>query len=250
MRPDATRLSRFYESRQGHLARRLINHQVRQIWPNLRGLDVLGIGYPGPVLSICEQARHAVAVMPTTQGAERWPETRPNRVALVRDDELPFQDNSFDRVILAHALETSPHAHRLLREVWRVLDDGGRILVIVPNRTGSWCWSERTPFGYGQPFTEKQLEAMLTHWLFDPHHTGRALYMPPFRSTFWTRLAIPIERIGLRFIKHASGVLIVEAEKTVFVGKPIFTPVAARRRRYVPVPQMAMSAAERVPDEA
>ncbi|MEO1017836.1 MAG: class I SAM-dependent methyltransferase [Pseudomonadota bacterium] len=201
---------------------------------------MLGIGFPGPALSICEEAALSVAAMPTTQGGQRWPERQPSRAAVVREDELPFDDNSFDRVVLMHALESSPHAHRLLREVWRVLADGGKLIVIVPNRRGLWCWSDRTPFGYGQPFTERQLQSMLISWLFDPHQTAHALFFPPVLASFWERLAVPTERIGIRYLRHLSGVLITEAEKSVFIGKPIFSPLPARRRRYIAVPEPAL----------
>lgn len=237
MRPDVETLARFYRGRQGQVARRLINHQVRSIWPNLKGLRILGVGFPGPVLSVCEEAASVVAAMPTTQGGQRWPKDQPNRSAIVREDELPFPDNSFDRIILAHALESSPHAHRLLREVWRVLADGGKLLVIVPNRRGLWCWSDRTPFGHGQPFSEGQLQGMLTNWLFDPHQTAHALFLPPTLVSWWERLAVPVERLGLQYLRHLSGVLITEAEKTVFIGKPIFAPVPSRRRRYAAIPR-------------
>ena len=39
----------------------------------------------------------------------------------------------------------------LLRECWRVLRDDGRLLVVVPNRLGSWALFDHTPFGQGRP---------------------------------------------------------------------------------------------------
>jgi len=40
------------------------------------------------------------------------------------ETELPFPDNSIDRVLLVHALESSEHPSDMLGEVWRVLGGG------------------------------------------------------------------------------------------------------------------------------
>ena len=36
-----------------------------------------------------------------------------------------------------------------LREIWRVLAAGGRVILVVPNRAGIWARTEATPFGHG-----------------------------------------------------------------------------------------------------
>ena len=247
MRPDIEELSSFYDSRDGEYARRLVNHQLRQVWPDLAGKDLLGIGYATPFLGVFEEARCQVALMPATQGGRAWPPAGRNRVAIGREDELPFDDRSFDHLILAHAFECSPHANRLMRETWRILKDGGRLLVIVPNRRGLWCWSERTPFGFGQPFTSDQLERSLRNHLFAVGETRRALYMPPL-SRFVTRgrrwalkLSVPMERIGLKVLPHFSGVVITEAIKEVYNPTAAFAVARPASRRYAPVAEGVMA---------
>ena len=132
MRPDVDDLQSFYATRQGQLARRLIHHQIKALWPDLRGLDVVGVGYAAPLLAGLDPARRTVAVMPAEQGAVRWPQDAPGRSALAREGELPLADGSVDRVLLVHALECCTNVPRLIREVWRVLADGGRLIVVVP----------------------------------------------------------------------------------------------------------------------
>ena len=73
MRPDIDDLQRFYASRQGQLARRLIHHQLKALWPDLAGRTVLGFGYAAPFLAGLDSAERAVALMPAQQGACRWP---------------------------------------------------------------------------------------------------------------------------------------------------------------------------------
>ncbi len=247
MRPDIDELTSFYASRDGEYARRLINHQLRQLWPDVTAKDLLGIGFATPFLGVFEEARSQIALMPATQGARAWPADGRNRVALGREDELPFDDRSFDYLILAHAFECSPHANRLMREAWRILKDGGRLAVIVPNRRGLWCWSERTPFGFGQPYTSGQLERSLRNNLFAVGETRRALYMPPL-SRFVIRgrrlalqLSVPTERLGLKLLSHFSGVLIAEAIKDVYNPTPAFAVVRPASRRYAPVPEGALA---------
>ena len=64
-----------------------------------------------------------------------------------------------DRVLLVHALEMAHDPGALLREVWRVLAAGGRLLAVVPNRRGLWARMDTTPFGHGRPYSRTQINA-------------------------------------------------------------------------------------------
>lgn len=235
MRPDVDDLQRFYASRQGQLARRLIHHQLKALWPNLNGQSVLGIGYAAPFLAGLEGTSRGVALMPVSQGACRWPVDGAGRTALAREDELPLADGSVDRVLLVHALECCSNVPRLMREVWRVLADGGRMLAVVPNRRGLWCLSDRTPFGYGQPYSRSQLQRTLNSHLFTPSAERTALFLPPTQSRLLLRLAVPVERVGLGVARQFSGVVLIEAEKQIYVGTATPALSRSRVRRYVPV---------------
>jgi SAM-dependent methyltransferase len=238
MHADIAELQEFYASRQGQLARRLIGHQLRQLWADLSGRVVVGLGYAVPFLPSLEGSERAVALMPQAARSSIGPVDGCGHVAFVQDDDLPLADGSVDRLLLAHALETSPKSRRLMREVWRVLADGGRVVALVPNRRGLWCWSERTPFGYGQPYSAGQLQRMLRSYLFEPLATRRALYLPPTGSGLLLRFAVPVERLGLRFASQLSGVVLVEAEKRIYLPTAtVASRKKARRPGYAPVPQ-------------
>lgn len=243
MRPLADELERFYATRRGEAARRLVLQQLRALWPQTRGLTLVGVGYPSPYLApfLAEGAR-VVALMPRPQGAVAWPAGRPGRVAVCRDDEIPVPDGSVDLLLLVHALETTRRLDRVLRESWRVLADGGRLVAIVPNRRGLWCLSERTPFGHGQPFSRGQLEKALANHLLTPTATRRCLYAPPIGGRLLAGTARLIERLGPRLAPNFSGLLLVEAEKRVFVGTPLPTHATVRSRRYIPVPESLAAA--------
>jgi SAM-dependent methyltransferase len=244
MRPDIIDLQAFYGSRQGQLVRRLVGRQIRQLWPELPGARVLGLGYAVPFLGLLAEASERVcAIMPPAQGVAPWPPQQPNRVALAMEGELPLPDRSVDRVLMVHALESAEQIRPLLREVWRVLVDGGQAMIVVPNRRGLWCLSESTPFGHGQPFSVAQLKEMLRSMLFAPGPTATALYMPPSRSRLLLRTAVAWERVGLRWAQPFAGVLAMTAAKQIYALPS--TPARRRKHKpvYVPAPQIA---AERV----
>jgi SAM-dependent methyltransferase len=241
MRPSVEELQGFYGSRRGQLARRLIATQLRALWPDLHGLTLVGIGFPTPFFPALDGAERTIALMPSGQGAIQGRDGGGSSVALVAENELPLADGIADRILLVHSIETAPRLKRLLREVWRVLADGGRLAIVVPNRRGFWCWSDDTPFGSGQPYSKSQMAALLDRHLFEAVQTTGALYLPPALARLWPRLAIPSERLGRQFLARLAGVVIVEAQKSLLTGRPLVVPSPARLRRYGPVPQPAMA---------
>lgn len=245
MRPDVIDLQAFYASRQGQLARRLLTRQIRSLWPNLVGMRVLGLGYAVPFLgALADDAERVCALMPGAQGAARWPAVGPSQVALAEDDALPLADRSVDRVLVVHALESAEQVRPFLREIWRVLADGGQALIVIPNRRGLWCLSESTPFGHGRPYSSTQLKEVLRGNLFAPKGTSWALFVPPSRSRLLMRTAVAWERVGLRWARHFAGVMLMLAEKQIY-AMPM-EPAAARRRMpaYAAAPAR-LAAAER-----
>src|SRR5271168_3527900 len=230
MAADVIDLRDFYRSPLGQVARRMIRQAMRRMWPDLHGMRLLGIGYPAPFLSaISPETERTVALMPASLGVLAWPPDGANLALLADEGELPFADYSIDRVLLIHALETSEQAGPLLKEVWRVLAGGSRVLIIAPNRRGIWARLDRTPFGSGRPYTMSQLSQLPRDELFTPVATGTALFVPPSRSRMMLRSAPAWERIGKRWFPTFAGVIMVEATKQIY-AKPAATRVPKRRR--------------------
>ncbi|MBT5416166.1 MAG: methyltransferase domain-containing protein, partial [Rhodospirillaceae bacterium] len=131
---DVIDLRDFYDSPLGRVARRVIRRRIRAIWPDLDGQRVLGLGFATPYLGgLADDADRILAMMPAAQGVIHWPRGAPGRVALVDEAELPLPDLSMDRVLLVHALEHTELLRPMMREVWRVLNDSGRLMVVAPN---------------------------------------------------------------------------------------------------------------------
>lgn len=236
MPSDVVDLRDFYRTGLGQVARRMIRDAVRRVWPDLRGMRLLGIGYPTPFLTaISPETERTVALMPASLGVLGWSPEGRNLVTLADEGELPFADYSIDRVLLVHVLETSEQAGQMLKEIWRVLAGGGRLLIVAPNRRGIWARLDRTPFGSGRPYTMSQLSQLLRDEQFTPVGSDAALFIPPARKRMMLRSALAWERVGKRWFPTFAGVVLVEATKQIY-AKP--SPARAPRRRlvYAPAP--------------
>jgi SAM-dependent methyltransferase len=229
---DVIDLRDFYSQRLGIVARRLINRGIRARWPTAEGQRVLGLGYPTPYLGLFrEDSERCIAFMPAAQGVLKWPTGRPSLSSLVDELELPLPDAAIDRVLLVHALEMAHDPSALLREVWRVLAAGGRLLAVVPNRRGLWARMDTTPFGHGRPYSRTQINHLLRDTWFTPIGWSEALYVPPISRGWFLRSAVAWERTGATISAPFAGVHIIEATKQVYRAIPA---PARRERRLVP----------------
>lgn len=214
MRTDALQIDRFYQTEQGRAARAMIVRRLAALWPDLKTLDVLAMGYGPPLLEMLETGtRRAVAFMPADQGAIRWPGDAPSRTVLGEDAHLPFRDAMFDRIVLIHALEESQSPPHMLREIWRILAPQGRLVLVAPNRAGLWARMETTPFGHGRPFSKGQLSRLLTDAALTPTAWARALYAPPWKWSCKGDRALGWEKTGETIAPHLGGLIMAEAVK-------------------------------------
>ncbi len=233
---DVVDLREFYTTRLGQVARRLVARRLRTLWPDLTGSRLLGLGYATPYLRpFLGEAERVIALMPAAQGVLRWPVEGPNHVLLADEGELPLPDFSIDRVLLVHGLEFSEQVRPLLKEVWRVLAGGGRVLVVVPNRRGIWARIDGTPFGQGHPYTTSQLSRLLRDENFTPERNSGALYIPPTRRRMVLRSAGLFEGIGGRWFTTFAGVVMVEATKEIY-ARPVAVQKLRKRSVLLPLP--------------
>lgn len=232
---DVVDLRDFYASPTGEIAGRMIARQLRAAWPDVTGLTVAGLGFAAPYLNVFQdEAARVFAAMPASQGVLHWPTNAPGQTFLSNEAELPLADLSVDRLLMVHAVECAEALRPMMREAWRVLSGSGRLMVVAPNRRGIWARLDRTPFGYGRPYTQAQLNGLLRETMFTPIRSMAALYVPPSRSRMVLSAASACENIGQRWFHAIGGVIAVEATKQIYAATPGIE--AVRRRGYATAP--------------
>lgn len=228
---DAYRLQSWYNTPQGTTAVALISDVMERWVSKNPALQTCGIGYTQPYLEqLAPWLGSCVGASPAEMGVIRWPRGRANRIAQVRPDALPFPDKHYNRVIVAHLLEGVGSPRGILREVWRILEPGGRVLVIVPNRGGLWARRDHTPFGWGQPFSPGQIGQVLQDSCFVVRQSCFALFQPPIKGNRWLHSAVSWEKAGNRWFAPLGGAIICEAEKVVYAQSPLRSDVERKRQ--------------------
>src|SRR5690606_1275916 len=128
---------------------------------------------------------------------------------------------------LVHALEEADDPAGLLAEAVRALSPAGRIILIAAARGGLWSRVESTPFGYGRPFTRRQLERLVREAGLEPTAWSQTLYVPPWAPL--TPFAEGFEQIGRRLLPGAAGVILLEATRQAYARlHPGGAPATAR----------------------
>ena len=100
--------------------------------------------------------------------------------------QLPFADNTFDKVICSEVLEHIDDYEGALKEIERVLKPGGLFCASVPRFWPEWiCWHysddyHETPGGHLRIFLEKQLRRKIEKqgFRFYHKHWAHALHTP------------------------------------------------------------------------
>jgi len=236
--PDVIALKEFYNSPLGRITGRNVSHAIKSFWAETtKDNNILGIGFTTPYLQPFLAKNPCVfACMPAMQGVIHWSPQAANLSLLSEETELPFADNSIQRVLVVHALENSENARKMMAEIWRVLSPTGRLLVVVPNRRGIWARSPQSPFAHGQPFTYWQLRQLLAKHSLTSVGVSTALFFPPSKRRFILKASNFLERVGKNFFASFGGVIIIEAEKQIYApalqkvrsgfAKPAYMPAA------------------------
>jgi SAM-dependent methyltransferase len=222
----------------------LLRQAVLSFWPaaSTKG-QVLGLGYAVPLLRpYLGTAERVIAAMPAQQGVTHWPLDEANRAVLVPEDILPFPDCSFDRIVMLHALEGSENSRALLRETWRVLAPGGRVLVLVPNRLGWWARHEHTPFAWGHPYSMAQLKRQLVSSRFTPMRQERLLHAPAFAMRLSLHRINALNTMLQYCCSATSGLIAMEATKQLYA--PVSESASQSVLSFRPFARPAVAACE------
>ena len=214
----------YYRTRLGRSAQRALQEALRGLWPETRGLTVVGFGFAAPMLgrSSATPAR-VMALMPAQQGVMPWPAGRPEPLRAGRGDPVaarrrhrrPADRRARARDLRAARTRSSPRSGGCSRPAagWssscRTAPASGRARDV-------------TPFGFGRPYSFGQLESLLRKHRFAPGAARRPRSTrPPSHRKFWLQTAYFWERLGRRFDPRLlAGALLVEASKQVYARPP------------------------------
>ncbi|MBI1363226.1 MAG: methyltransferase domain-containing protein [Proteobacteria bacterium] len=232
---DVLRLRDWYRTRTGCVAAGIVNDYLHKLWPPLHGRRVLSLGFGLPYLEGYQDDPFIFAAMPAQMGVLQWPANHESRTLMTWEAELPFADDSFDYVLLTHALEFSGDPDRLLAELFRVLRADGRLLIVVPNRLGVWSRREITPFARGRPYSSIELNRLFRRNNFMVTQSVYGLFVPPTRRRWVLKHAKTFEKIGQRWHPPVGGLLLVEGRKEVYGGKVVRVK-SGYRRNMMPIP--------------
>lgn len=141
--------------------------------------------------------------------------------------DLPFEDESFDKIIASEVLEHIPDDMTAMAELLRVLKPGGRLAVTVPSFVPEricWALSEEyhtAPGGHVRIYTRAELEAKLKSIGFqvDGHHHAHGLHAP----YWWLKCAVGVDNADHPLAKAYHQLLVWDIMK-----RPLATRLAER----------------------
>ena len=246
MRLDVIELKEFYNGTElGRTTKELINRILDTKINTEFGSLTIGFGFGCPFLDNKikdSENKNFLLLMPSEQGVVSWPDKSKNLSALVDEVSWPVNTSTADVILIAHGLEVSDNQDLLLQEVFRVLKDSGKLLILVPNRTGFWARSDSTPFGYGKPYSVSQLTALLRKNQFQIDSITPGLYGFPAKKGYWLKSLFLWEKVGKKLKSFfLGGLLVVEARKDVYAVKDVKSSIGDRYFSPVNAPVSTMS---------
>jgi SAM-dependent methyltransferase len=170
------------------------------------------------------------------------------RVRVEHFEELPFESQSLDLVVLPHVLEFTHDPHQVLREADRVLRPEGRLVVTGFNPVSLWGARQIAPGWLLEPFLPRDEHFIavprLRDWCkllsFETDRARYGCYRPPCRSQLWLDRTRFMERAGDRWWPICGALYVVSAVKRVrgmrLIG-PAWKRKAATRGVAVPSAQ-------------
>jgi len=212
------KLVAFYDTRLGRFAKKQIRQALK---PHLdqfsKSSYILSLGYSIPFIKKTYKKFNRFSLFfPATQGCFTFSDETGNLSALVYESQLPLPDAIVDGLICMHCFEHTQDTHQLLREIWRVLNGSGKLLLIIPNRRGLWARFDNNPFGFGTSYSKRQIKHLLEDHNFIIESITPTIYAPPSHSNWYHSFLYPIEKILSKFSTHFCGIYMIHAKKQIF----------------------------------
>src|SRR5690606_27373978 len=160
-------------------------------------------------------------------------------MVVAEPENLPFDTQSIDLLILPHGLECAPNPHQVLREIERVLVPEGRVVISGFNPWSLWGARERIPGLDPLMPVPADLQISLVRlkdWFkllsFELDRGRFGCYAPHCASEAWLHRFQFMESAGDRWWPVCGAVYVVAAVKRV-AGMRLVGPQWKRSRRRI-----------------
>ncbi|MGO3518450.1 MAG: class I SAM-dependent methyltransferase [Acetobacter cibinongensis] len=234
----------FYRTHTGATCAALLRERLQWFWPDLRQQKILGIGYATPCLeawrgrgALCVSALQPDYVLDGERG--ELPHQDYENILCADPALLPFQDDTFDRIVLLHAFRDEAHAMTVLRGASRVLRDDGRMLFITPSQ---WCGrlrQRRTPFAREPAFGARALGRIFDQTMLHTERRDEVLFLPAQWGCRSLQFGQVTDIAGKVLAPGLGSLSLIEVVKNSY--SMLSMPVQARRRvwrkRFASVPE-------------
>ena len=137
---------------------------------------------------------------------------------------LPFEDKSFDEIVLSHALDITESPYEFIREINRITTDNGTITLMGFNKASLW--------GIIKPYMKKNIP-----WSLDFHSVysinewfkllgykriyNESISFLPFVSTKFSKLLNVFSFLQRIFFRNTGGIYFCSFKKEVIPATPI-----------------------------
>ena len=133
-------------------------------------------------------------------------------------ENLPFESNSVSLIILPHTLEFCTCPAQLLREIYRVLLPGGRLVILEFNRWSLWSWVYP---GSGRFYSIWNVKKWLNESGYVEIFNKSFFFLGAAKKTFNARLLKFSDVLGQIFTPKMGAVYLIYAQKKMTGSTPI-----------------------------
>ncbi len=218
------KLSVWFRSPLGKVVFSLENEQLENILPRLFGYHILQFGYTAE-LNFLNSSRISNKTVLFLEDSET--NKKINMSIRTTAEDLPITMDSIDVVLLPHILEYSKDAHKLLREIERILIPEGYAVIIGINPFSLWglwhilfCWWDKMPWG-GRLISVSRMKDWLSLLDFEIEKVKYFFFSPPLSNIKLLKKFLPLERLGKYCYPIFGGIYIVVAKKRIAPLTPV-----------------------------
>ena len=184
---------------------------------NQKVLDI-GVGYGVYLRNICENVGQYVGIDPEEINLKKVKKQIIfENVEVIQNvaEFLPFEENSFDNIVMIEVLEHVNTDKKAIQEIFRVLKPGGSLVITAPNklfpfethgfRIGSHNYSTR---GFGFPFLPYFPDFLRKHFananVYSPQKIKKMLENEGFTIQKIAYLGPGLDQLAVNFPKYSS----------------------------------------------